>query len=145
MTNVPAWLVVILIGGGSSSALTMFGLERAKPELVSSVLESEFVGRAEYDVSMRKIDQELASRHSWMMEQTRQQGKLVQQQEIQSDTIDAMDNRQRSMHSALIEVSTRQGRMEVQLSDTKEALISQTTAIGQAIEAMASSSSGSNQ
>jgi len=115
--NVPPWAWLIIATGGGSGVLL------GAKELTPQVMANEYVTHSEFTTTLKKMDQELASRHSWMMEQQRQMGQLSQKTEIIHDQVQAIDDRQRAMHTGLAEVAARQGRMEVQVKDTKDVLM----------------------
>ena len=115
--NVPPWAWLIVATGGGSGVLL------GAKELTPQVMANEYVTHSELNSSFEKLDKELANRHAWMMEQQNQMGQLSQKTEIIHDQMTAIDNRQRAMHTGLAEVAARQGRMEVQVKDTKDVLM----------------------
>jgi len=115
--NIPPWAwFIAYIGGGSG---IFFGAK----ELTPQVMANEFVTHSEFNMTMEKMDKELANRHAWMMEQQRQMGQVMQKTSIIHDEVKAIDNRQRAMHTGITDVAARQGRMEVQVEDTKNVLM----------------------
>ena len=115
--NIPPWVWLIVATGGGGGVLM------GAKELTPQVMANEYVTHNELNSSLHKLDQELANRHAWMMEQQKQMGQLSQKTEIIHDQVQAIDDRQRAMHTGLAEVAARQGRMEVQVKDTKDVLM----------------------